>query len=232
MAEKGATTGDLGWDSMIDFQAARQAMVDCQVRPSDVTRYALIDAMLRIPREQFVPKARREIAYAEIEVEIGTGRAMMTPRIFAKMIEVANVKSQDMVLEICPGSGYSTAILASMAEMVVAVEPEDSLARQAQGLLEGLGINNAVITQGDPQAGDPSHGPFDLIFVNGSVAELPLALSEQLKEGGRIVALIDDGATSACYSFTRAGGTLSERYHFDGYGPRLAGFERSVEFSF
>lgn len=207
-------------------------MVDCQIRPADVTRYALIDAMMKIPREQFVPKTRRDIAYVEMEVPVTSHRALLAPRILAKMIEVSDLHADDLVLELCPGTGYSTAILASMTEVVVAVEPDEALAEQAQTVLEGLGINNAIVTNGDPQMGDASHGPFDLIFINGAVEEVPARLGDQLKEGGRIVALVQKGATCACHSFTRAGGSLSGRYHFDGFGPLLDGFQGTREFSF
>ncbi|MBY8975833.1 protein-L-isoaspartate O-methyltransferase [Rhodobacteraceae bacterium NNCM2] len=216
---------------MTDFDAARRAMVDCQVRPSDVTRYALIDAMLRIPREQFVPRSKREIAYAETEVEIAPGRALLAPRTFAKMVEAAGIRSTDLVLELCPATGYSTAILASMAEMVVSIEGDEGLSAQAQGLLEGLGVNNAVVTSGDPTAGDAAHGPYDLIFVNGSVEQIPSVLTDQLKAGGRLVAIVNDGATSACYVYTRSGSVVSRRFEFDGYGPMLAGFGKEEEFS-
>lgn len=217
---------------MADFQAARRAMVDCQIRPADVTRYSLIDAMLKIPRERFVPKARREIAYAESEIEVAPGRMLMAPRIFAKMIEAADIHPDDLVLELCPASGYSTAVIASMAEMVVAIEPDDALAAQAQGLLEALGIDNAVISAGNPCKGDAAHAPFDLIFINGAIEELPEGLTDQLKDGGRIVTLIRRGAISACRSFMRSGRNLFDRHHFDGFGPGLEGFEKPGAFSF
>lgn len=216
---------------MTDFEAARQMMVDCQVRPSDVTRYALIEAMLRIPREKFVPRAQREVAYAEVEVDLGEGRALLAPRIFAKMVETAAVREGDLVLELCPATGYSTAVLAAMSEMVVAIEPDDALAKQAQTTLEALGINNAVVSQGDPTLGDEVHGPFDLIFVNGAVETIGDTLASQLKDGGRLVALVRDGSTCCCRAFTRTGDVISDRFIFDGYGPVLSGFTREAEFS-
>ncbi|MEM7236535.1 MAG: protein-L-isoaspartate O-methyltransferase [Pseudomonadota bacterium] len=216
---------------MTGFQSARQMMVDCQVRPSDVTRYALIDAMLRIPREQFVPRAKRDVAYAEIEVEVSDGRALLSPRIFAKMVEAAGVREGDLVLELCPATGYSTAVLAAVAEMVVAIEPDETLAQQAQSSLDRLSINNAVVTSGDPVEGDEAHAPFDLVFVNGAVEMVPASLSAQLKDGGRMVALVSDGSTCSCRTFTRTGDAISERFMFDGYGPLLNGFSREAEFS-
>lgn len=207
-------------------------MVDNQVRPADVTSYALIDAMLRVPRERFVPKARREIAYAETDVEISPGRALLLPRTLAKMLEAAAIDPADLVLDLAPGTGYSTAVIARLAEAVVAVEPDPELARQAQELLVELEADNAVVAQGDPAAGDPAHGPYDVIFINGAVETLPDALVEQLKEGGRLVAIFRDGPVGKCRVLTRAGKGVSRRFVFDADAPVLPGFERPVEFAF
>lgn len=217
---------------MTDFAAARRAMVDNQVRPSDVTSYALIDAMLRVPRERFVPKARRDIAYAETDVEIAPGRPLLLPRTLAKMLQAAAIDAQDLVLVLAPGSGYSAALIAQMAEAVVAVEPDPELARQAQELLVELEVDNAVVAEGDPAAGDPAHGPYDVIFVDGAVETLPEALIRQLKEGGRLVAIFRDGPVAKCHVLTRAGEGISRRFVFDAEAPVLPGFERPVEFAF
>lgn len=217
---------------MTDFVAARQAMVDNQVRPADVTSYTLIDAMLWAPRERFVPKGRREIAYAETDIEIAPGRSLLQPRTFAKMLEAAAIDPQDLVLDLAPGTGYSTAVIARMAEAVVAIEPDEEMAAQAQMLLVELEVDNAVVSQGDPAKGDPAHGPYDVIFVNGSVEVLPDELIEQLKQGGRLVALFHDGAFGKCRVLTRAGNGVSRRFVFDGDAPVLPGFEKPAEFAF
>lgn len=217
---------------MTDFVAARRAMVDCQVRPSDVTRYPIIEAMLWAPRELFVPKARRETAYAEIEIPLAPGRTLPTARIFAKMIETAGIGPRDLVLDVAPGTGYSTAVIARIAEAVVAVEPDAAMARTAQGLLDQLEVMNAAVAQGDPTAGDPAHGPYDAIVINGGVAELPKALTDQLKDGGRLVAIFMEGEVGQCRVITRAGDALSERFTFDATAPVLPGFEREPSFAF
>lgn len=225
---------------MTDFAAARQAMVDCQVRPSDVTRYAIIEAMLWAPRELFVAKARRDVAYAEAEIELAPGRVLLEPRTFAKMLEAANIGSHDLVLDLAPGTGYSTAVIARMAEAVIAIEPDAELADSAQALLANLEVDNAVTSQGDPAAGDAAHGPYDVIFINGAVETVPEALSAQLKEGGRLVALFRTGGVHGgvhggvgqCCVLTRAGAGVSRRHVFDADAPLLAGFERTAEFAF
>ena len=219
-------------DRMTDFAAARQAMVDCQVRPSDVTRYAIIEAMLWAPREMFVAKARRDVAYVGAEVDLAAGRMMLEPRTFAKMLETAAVGSNDLVLDLAPGTGYSTVVIARMAEAVIAIESDPELAARAQTLLAELEVDNAVVSSGDPAAGDPAHGPYDVIFINGAVETLPDAVIAQLKQGGRLVALFRQGGVGQCCVLTRAGVGASRRYVFDADGPLVAGFERSSEFVF
>jgi protein-L-isoaspartate(D-aspartate) O-methyltransferase len=217
---------------MTDFVAARQAMVDCQVRPSDVTRYAIIEAMLWAPRERFAPKARAETAYAGAEIPLAPGRVLLEPRTFAKMIEAAQIEPSDLVLDLAPGTGYSTAVIARMAEAVIAIEPDAGLAATAQTLLSELEVDNAVLTEGDPIQGDPAHGPFDVILINGAVERLPEALSDQLKPGGRLVALFRQDGVGQCQVLTRTAEGLSRRRVFDANAPLLEGFTRPAEFVF
>lgn len=217
---------------MTDFAAAREAMVDSQVRTSDVTRYAIIEAMLEIPRELFVPRARRDVAYAEAEIPIAPGRAMLMPRAFAKMIEAAGIGASDLVLDLAPGTGYSTAVIARLAAAVVAIEPNAELARQATEALESLEIVNAIVSHGDPTAGDPAHGPYDVIFVNGAVERVPEALTDQLKDGGRLVAIFVERGVGQCRVVLRVGDTLAQRIADDITGPLVPGFEKKRVFAF
>lgn len=217
---------------MTDFAAARQAMVDCQVRPSDVTRYAIIEAMLWCPRERFVAKSRAETAYAGAEIPLGSGRVMLEPRTLAKMLEAARIGPRDLVLDLAPGTGYSTALIARMAEAVIAIEPDEGFAATAQAVLADLDADNAVVSVGDPAEGDPGHGPYDVIFINGAVETLPEALTGQLKQGGRLVALFNRAGAGQCHVLTRAAGGLSRLYMFDASAPVLDGFRASAEFVF
>jgi protein-L-isoaspartate(D-aspartate) O-methyltransferase len=217
---------------MTDFAVAREAMVDTQVRTADVTRYSIIDAMLRVPRELFVPKARRDVAYAEAEIPLAPGRAMPMPRTFAKMLDAAAIRHSDLVLEIAPGTGYSTAVIARMAAAVVAVEPDLGLCEQATEALQKLEVINAVASQGDPAAGDPEHGPYDVIFINGAVEQLPEALTSQLKDGGRLVAIFLERGVGQCRVLLRVGDTISTRYAFDAPAPLIPGFETKHAFAF
>ena len=214
------------------MRAAREAMVDCQIRPADVTRYPIIEAMLWAPRERFVPRQRRSVAYAETEIEVAPGRVLLVPRLLAKMLEVAAIGQRDLVLDLAPATGYSTALIARMAQAVVAVEPDEALAAEAQRLLAALEIDNAVVGPGDPAAGDPGHAPFDVILVNGAVEDLPDGLIDQLRDGGRLVAVFMEDGVGKCRVLTRSGAGVAERYAFDADAPVLAGFDRPAAFSF
>lgn len=217
---------------MTDFDAARHAMVDCQVRPADVTRYAIIEAMLWAPRERFVPKSKREVAYAGAEVEIAPGRYLLDPRTFAKLVEVSGVDADDLVLDLAPGAGYSTAVLARIAEAVVAVEPDPKLAQEAMRTLAEVEVDNAAVSEGDPTKGDPAHGPYDVIFLNGAVETLPKALTDQLKPGGRLVAIFVEGDAGKAKVLTAGRSSVTERYAFDALTAVLPGFERPRAFEF
>jgi protein-L-isoaspartate(D-aspartate) O-methyltransferase len=217
---------------MTDFAAARSLMVDSQIRTADVTRHPLIHALSDVPRELFVPKSLREVAYAEAEIEIAPGRALPAPRTLAKMLDAAAINSADLVLEIAPGTGYSTAVIARLAAAVVAIEPDSALAKQAADTLQRLQAVNAVVSAGDATAGDPAHGPYDVIFVNGAVERLPDALTGQLKDGGRLVAIFLDRGVGKCRVMLRVGEEIAARYAFDATAPLIPGFETKRVFAF
>ena len=217
---------------MIDFATARRVMVDNQVRTTHVRRYGVLDAMLWAPRELFVPRAWREVAYAGIEVPLGHGRYLMDPQTLAMMLDAVDVNADDLVLDVAPGTGYSTALLARLAQAVVAVEPVPDLAETAQTLMDRLEIVNAAVGTGDPTKGDPAHGPYDIVFVNGGVERLPDALTAQMKDGGRLVAVFRDGNAGHCRVLSRSGDAVSGRSVFDATPPVLPGFEKPAEFTF
>lgn len=217
---------------MIDFLAARQTMVDCQVRPADVTRYAIIQAMLDVPREMFVPKALRDIAYAESDVTLSDDRTLLAPRTFAKMLEAVGVGQNDLVLDLAPGSGYSTAVIARCAAAVVAIESSEAHVKTMTETLTALEIDNAIATVGDITVGDPDHGPFDAIFINGAVEQVPEALTDQLRDGGRLVAIFTGEGSPQARVLVRAGDAVASRYAFDATALQLAEFAADREFVF
>jgi protein-L-isoaspartate(D-aspartate) O-methyltransferase len=217
---------------MTDYKTARTAMVDCQIRPSDVTKYPIIEAFLTIPREAYVPADKRAIAYAGDHIDLGHGRTLLDARIFAKMLDKLNVQPDELVLDIGCGLGYSTAILAKMAEAVVAVESNADMATEASSTLSAQSVDNAFVVQGDLTAGNAKNGPYDVIILQGSAEEIPAALIDQLKDGGRICALFRDGNNGACRIGYKSHGKLSWRTVFNAEAPLIAGFETKPEFTF
>jgi protein-L-isoaspartate(D-aspartate) O-methyltransferase len=217
---------------MIDFEAARRAMVDRQVRPSDVTQFPIIEAMLAVPRERFVPRASREVAYADAPIPLAPGRALVEPRTFAKMLSAADLRASDLVLDVGCGYGYSAVVAARMAAAVVALEADATMARQATELAAALEALNLMVVEGPLPQGAPAQGPYDAILVEGGIEVEPAALLAQLKDGGRLVAIRMQGAYGQCRVWTRAGETVSSRRAFDVSAPLLPGFDAADTFAF
>lgn len=158
---------------MPDYATRRRMMVDTQVRPSDVTLFPIIEAMLTIPRENFVPDRLREAAYLGENLPLGPGRTILEPRTLSKMLNALNIGPTDLVLDVGAGFGYSTAVIAQLAQAVVGVEADTPLVKEAEAALASEGIDNAVIEEGALAAGAPSHGPYDAIAIQGAVQQIP-----------------------------------------------------------
>lgn len=216
---------------MTDFATRRLMMVDTQVRPSDVTEFPIIDAMLSVPREAFVPRDRIEAAYAGDHVDLGEGRVLLDPRCFAKMLEAVDLSNSDLVLDVGAGLGYSSAIIARIAEAVVAIEENTDMADEAQSILSEQHADNVVVHEGPLTEGAAEHGPYNVIIVEGGIEVLPDALSEQLREGGRIVCLFMENALGTVRVGHKLDGRISWRYAFNASAPVLPGFARAAEFA-
>ncbi|MDD9921479.1 MAG: protein-L-isoaspartate O-methyltransferase [Boseongicola sp.] len=217
---------------MSDFPARRTMMVDTQVRPSDVTSFPIIDAMLSVPREKFVPTHLREAAYAGEILDFGNGRGLIDPRTFAKILEAADIGPTDLVLDIGCLHGYSAAVAAKMAEAVIAIEDTAEMCAEAEAMLSEAGIDNVAVLEGSLSAGAPKHQPYDVILIEGAVSEVPDAIIDQLKEDGRIVAVFVDGHLGTVKTGYKSDQGVTWRYAFNAGAPVLPGFERSPEFSF
>ena len=215
---------------MTDYAARRTMMVDTQIRPSDVTKFPIIDAMLSVPREAFVPRTMREAAYVGENVDLGGGRVVLDPRTLAKMLDAVEIQGDELVLDIGATLGYSTAVMARMAELVVAVEEDEEMAGEAQNLLFEHGANNVVVHQGTLTAGAPEHGPYDVIVLQGAVGHLPETLTDQLKEGGRIACLFMEGSLGVVRIGYKIDGALTWRFSFNAGAPVLPGFEPHAAF--
>lgn len=217
---------------MVDFAAARLNMVVSQVRTSDVTDSRIQNAMSEIPRELFVPESLRAVAYASEALPIGRGRALMEPRSFAKLAQAADIGAHDVVLVVGAGTGYGAAVIARLAETVVALEEDEQLAATASAILSKLGVDNAAVVIGPLLQGCPDQGPFDVIFIDGGVEFVPEALCAQLKEGGRLAAIVLERVVGKGRIFTRVGEAVSARTVFDGGAPLLSAFSKPRKFTF
>ncbi|MEY8843181.1 protein-L-isoaspartate O-methyltransferase [Cribrihabitans sp. XS_ASV171] len=216
---------------MTDFAARRRMMVDTQVRPSDVTKFPIIDAMLKVAREPFVPNAQREAAYADQLISLGGGRYMLEPRTLAKMLDWLNIGLDDSVLDIGSGYGYSAAVAAHMSQFVVAVEEDEAMADEAQEILSEISADNAIVHCGPLAGGAPEHGPYDVIMIQGGVEEVPQALLDQLKEGGRIVCIfMEDNLGTVRVGYANSG-QITWRFAFNAGAPILHGFEKRRSFA-
>lgn len=216
---------------MPDFAERRRMMVDTQVRPSDVTEYPIIDALLAIPRELFVPRDRMDVAYASEHLPLGDGRVLLDPRVFAKMLEMLDLTREDLVLDVGSGLGYSSAVVARIAEAVVALDDDEARSTEAQSLLSDVNADNVMVTTGALAEGAPGNGPYDAIIVQGGVEDLPQALADQLKDGGRIVCLFMEGALGVVKLGLKRDGMISWRFGFNAGAPVLDGFERKTAFA-
>jgi protein-L-isoaspartate(D-aspartate) O-methyltransferase len=219
---------------MIDFERARKAMVDNQLRTSSITDRRLLGAMGEVPRELFVPEARRSLAYIdEAHALPGTsGRALGAPAPFARLVQLAGLEGGETVLDVGTGSGYSAAVLAQLAAKVVAVESDPNLARLARETLAQAGGGEVEVVEAALDAGAPKQGPYDAIFIEGAVTAVPEKLLHQLKEGGRLVALIRKGSTSVANVFVRSGNDFAPRIEFNTSLPSLSSEKPPERFVF
>jgi protein-L-isoaspartate(D-aspartate) O-methyltransferase len=209
---------------MTDFSTRRMVMVDTQVRPSDVTKFPIIDAMLTVAREAYFPASLREAAYLGDNVDIGGGRVVLEARTLAKMLDALDIHPGDLVLDLGCGLGYSTAVIARLADTVVAVEEDAGLAATAQITLGATGVDNAVVIHSPLAMGAAKHGPYDVITVQGAAEVVPDAVLAQLKDGGRIGCLFMEGALGVARIGYKSDGRVTWRFAFNASAPVLPGF--------
>lgn len=221
-----------------DFALQRLKMVDCQIRTTDVTNAPIVDAMRDIPREIFVGEHLRDFAYIDEDLLIAPAaegrpaRYLMEPSPFAKLVQLAAVRPSDVVLDVGCGTGYSSAVLSRIAAAVVALECDPELAQRARAALTELGCDNVEVVEGELTQGVASRAPYDLIMVGGAVEEIPAALVEQMKEGGRLVAVIGEGNAAEARLYVKSQGLATGRSGFNAAVKPLPGFERTPSFVF
>ena len=206
-------------------------MVDTQIRPSDVTKFPIIDAFLFVPREKFVPDGKREAAYIGENFQIGQSRVILEPRTLAKLLDALDVNNDELVLDIGTGLGYSSAVISLVAEFVIAVEDDSSLASEAEEILSEIGADNVVVEVNKLEEGAPEHGPYDVIIIQGGVEEIPGSILKQLKNGGRVGAIfIEKGLGTAKIGF-KLNDKINWRYSFNAAAPVLPGFFKQKDFA-
>ncbi|MDM7458501.1 MAG: protein-L-isoaspartate O-methyltransferase [Paracoccus sp. (in: a-proteobacteria)] len=216
---------------MTDFAARRTMMVDSQIRPSDVTNLSVIGAMLAVPREDFVPAALRQVAYSGDNLDVGHGRVLLEPRTLGKLLNALDIQSNELVLDVACGYGYSAAVIARMAEAVVAIEAEPELIAEAERRLSEAGVFNVAAIVAPLTEGAPRQGPYDVILIEGAVHEVPEALLSQLRDGGRIGAIFLEGALGVARIGHKAAGQVTWRYAFNAHAPLLDGFAKMPGFT-
>ena len=217
---------------MFNFSSARDHMIESQIRTSDVTDLNVLRAFRSVKREDFVPKAQRALSYGDAHIQLNDGRVMMRPRDFAKMVQAADIAPTDVVLDIACGRGYSSAVLAQLGETVVGLEATDEAVTKATEQLVDADISNAAVVKGDLKSGASEHGPFNVIFVNGAVSEVPKTWLNQLANQGRLVCLVQNGPMGRVCVYTKTGDTIGERVVFDASAPTLPGFAAAPSFVF
>ncbi len=208
-------------------------MVDTQLRTNKVTDANVLAAMSDIPREMFVPVDRAGLAYIDEDIRIGKSRCMVQPMVIARMIQATEVGSEDVVLDVACGAGYSSAVLGRIARAVVAVESDTELAGTASARLTKLGLDNVLVEMGPINAGWSDQAPYDVIIVNGACGEMSEAILSQLAEGGRLCAIMQGKrGTGMAKLFVKSGGVVSSRGLFDASVPALPEFDMEEGFSF
>ena len=178
--------------AQMDFERARFNMVEQQIRPWEVLDQHVLDLLLRVRREDYVPEQYRALAFADMEIPLGHGEKMLQPKIEARMLQELAVKSADRILEVGTGSGYMTALLASLGNHVYSVDIVPEFTRSAAVKLAAHGISNVTLETGDAARGWDKHAPYDVIVLTGSVPVLPEAFQKSLNPGGRLIAVVGE----------------------------------------
>ncbi|MDX9700581.1 MAG: protein-L-isoaspartate O-methyltransferase [Rhodocyclaceae bacterium] len=217
----------------MNFEQARFNMVEQQIRPWEVLDQEVLDLMMTVKREEFVPVEHRNLAFSEVEIPIGCGQVMLKPIIEGKILQAVQVRRSDSVLEIGSGSGYFAALLAARADWVRTVEIEPELVRLASTNLDRYGVQNVLVEEGDGAQGWALRAPYDLIVVSGGLPAIPQALLEQLKPGGRLFAFVGEAPLMKARLVTCvAEGRFATEDIFETVVPPLRNAQRGDTFQF
>ena len=222
----------------MDFEAARVKMVENQIRTTDVTSHSVLNAFLTVPRENFVPEKSKLLAYVDNDIEVcpaasgKPGRFLMEASPLAKLLQLGAITKEDKILDVGCGTGYVSALLSILGGKVIALESDEALAATAKTNLAALGHDNVTVVTGDLEKGHAASAPYGVIFVDGSVEQVPQALLDQLGEGGRLIVVLGYGHAARATVFMRERGALSENVFFNASIKPLPGFAKAKEFVF
>lgn len=215
---------------MVDAATQRINMVESQVLPSDVTDHRILRAMRELPRERFVPASLGGLAYIDEPVPVtpagSARRFILAPRVQAKLLQLADIGDENHVLDIGCASGYSAALIGRIARSVVAVESDESLAAMARANIADVGLGNVAVVSGRLAGGWPNKAPYDAIVIEGSIELPPEDLLDQLKDGGRLVAIVNDDGIGKATIWKRFGLSMDARVAFDAAAPELSEFSK------
>lgn len=219
----------------MDLNQARFNMIEQQIRPWEVLDPQVLELLAVVRREDFVPLAHQALAFVDMDIPTGPqpGQVMLAPRVQARLVQDLAVQKTDKVLEIGTGTGFTAALLAHQAAQVLSFEIDADLARQASANLQKAGVSNVQVRHADGSQGAASEGPFDVILLSGSVAEVPRSLLEQLAVGGRLAAIVGEEPMMRATLVTRTGqNSFVTAQPWDTNAPRLLGFAEPSAFHF
>jgi protein-L-isoaspartate(D-aspartate) O-methyltransferase len=217
----------------MNFEQARFNMVEQQIRPWEVLDQDVLDLLMTVKREEFVPAAYKQLAFADIEIPIGCGQVMLKPPIEGKVLQALQLKRSDSVLEIGAGSGYFAALLAARSDWVRSIEIESELAKLASENLARYGVANVIVEEGDAARGWSTRAPYDVIVVSGGLPMLPQTLLGELKVGGRLFAFVGEAPVMKARLVTCVGeGQYKTEDIFETVVPMLKNVQRNDEFRF
>lgn len=219
-------------DISIDYQRARVNMVESQVKPGGVRNMDIWDVMSEVPRELFVEETQKPVAYMDKHVALSADRVLLQPLTFALLVEIADVKKDDLVLDIACGRGYSTAVLAALGATVVGIDQDETLCDAGTQILQDLGVDSGVIINGPHAQGQAKQGPYNVILINGFVSHVPQTLFDQLAPDGRLVCVTTHDDTSCGMVYRKINDSISHSVAFETLAAEVPGFEKEESFSF